>query len=34
MLLEKWVGKDQRKGLENLDAILSELENPGITVSR
>ena len=34
MLLEKWVGKDQRKGLENLDAILSKIEKPGITVSR
>jgi hypothetical protein len=34
MLLEKWVGKDQRKGLENLDAILNKIEKPEITVSR
>jgi hypothetical protein len=34
MLLEKWVGKDQGKGLENLNAILNKIEKPEITVSR
>ncbi len=34
MLLEKWVGKDQRKGLENLDATLNRIEKPEIPVSR
>ena len=33
MLLEKWVGRDQRKGLENLDAILNRIEKPEIAVS-
>ena len=34
MLLEKWVGKDQRKGLENLEATLDKIEKPEIPVSR
>jgi hypothetical protein len=34
MLLEKWVGKDQKKGFENLDAILNRMEKPELTVSR
>jgi hypothetical protein len=33
MLLEKWVGKDQRKGLENLDAIINKIKNPEIAVA-
>jgi hypothetical protein len=34
MLLEKWVGKDQRMGLDNLDAIVNKIEKPEIAVSR
>lgn len=34
MLLEKWVGKDSQKGLDNLAAILDRIEKPEITVSR
>ncbi len=34
MLLEKWVGKEQRKGYGNLDAIISNLEKSEVSISR
>ncbi|HBC87426.1 MAG TPA: hypothetical protein DCZ94_10765 [Lentisphaeria bacterium] len=33
LLLEKWIGREQRKGLENLDAIVNKLERAGTTAS-
>ncbi|OGV59195.1 MAG: hypothetical protein A2X45_10715 [Lentisphaerae bacterium GWF2_50_93] len=34
MLLEKWVGKEQQKGYENLDAIINNLEKYEVSISR
>ncbi len=33
MLLEKWIGREPRKGFENLDAIIGNLEKAGASVS-
>lgn len=33
MLLEKWIGKEQQKGYENLDAIINNLEKSEVSIS-